>query len=108
MVDERIQNEKFTAIGLWVGQEDLYKFRDTVRGYIRAELDATLDSWPLRAVQDYRPEVRRAILKAMENHWEMVNIENHNDDTELSANDDFVRGELIHDAFCNEQRTQEL
>lgn len=38
IVDKRIHDEKFTAIGLWLGQEDLHKFRDTIRGSIRAEL----------------------------------------------------------------------
>ncbi|KAK6207361.1 hypothetical protein LQW54_007190 [Pestalotiopsis sp. IQ-011] len=80
IVYKRIHDEKFNEIGL----------------------DANFDSWPLRAVQDYRPEVRRAILKAVENHWEMFNITNNNDDIGPSTDDEFVLGELIYDAFYDE------
>lgn len=38
VVDERINNKRYTAIGQWLNQADLGRFRKTVRNSIRTEL----------------------------------------------------------------------
>lgn len=46
--------------------------------------DTNLDSWPQRVMHDYRAKVRKAILKVVEEHWQMFEISHDDGDDDAT------------------------
>jgi hypothetical protein len=61
--------------------------------------DATFDSWPKRVPHNYVPDARRAIIQAMNEHWEMFDAANI---AEEEQHDEFVPCELLFVRFYTE------
>ncbi|KAI4591595.1 hypothetical protein KJ359_012779 [Pestalotiopsis sp. 9143b] len=92
---KKIKDSNQVTISEWISEPDMERFLLAVRGIVRKNLDAAMDSWPKQTPHDYLPDVRQAIVETLNEgirgRWTMFEVSPEWDDF---VAEDFLRTEF--------------